>query len=392
MKNNESKKYKINIEIENRLKYNLEKYNILLSKYEKENNLGGIKENNVNNELDYYIEMNDYIIFKNINNKSIISKTENIITGAIINYDKFCDCKLKNLVFVNCSFYGTVFSNCSFKNVVFDKCDFSDPSGFIALFKEDCSFSECSFKNCNLEKSIFINTSFDKTKFILSNLKSSILKENNIKDIIISDCDMRSIKIIESRMECLLFEDEFLTKLDEESFIDEIFIGKGDKDLEKIYKIYKDISTKFEANRLPNKAGEYYYLYKMLENKTLRGLDKIKSYIYWMLCGYGEKPTYALITSIEIVLVFTLLYMFTGLSIGAEIIDYDILILKDLPSSELVLDFLRSLYFSVVTFTTVGYGDITPIGYSVFLSGIEMFLGVTMVGIWTATLARKITR
>lgn len=392
MNNNENKKYKINIEIENRLRYNLEKYNILLKKYEKENNLYSIKENTINEQLDYCIEINDYIIFKNISNKSILSKSENIITGAIINYNKFSECKFKDLVFVNCSFYGTIFSDCTFENVVFEKCSFFDLSGFITLFKDNCSISECVFKNCNLEKSIFINTSLYKAKFILSNLKYSILKETNIKSMIISDCDMRNIKIIDSKMEDLLFEDEFLTKLDEESFIDEMVIDKGNKDLEKVYKIYKDLSTKFEANRLPNKAGEYYYLYKMLENKNLKGLDKIKSYIYWMLCGYGEKPTYALITSIEIVLIFTLLYMFTGLSIGTEIIDYDILILKELPSSGLLLDFLKSLYFSVVTFTTVGYGDITPIGYSVLLSGIEMFLGVTMVGIWTATLARKITR
>ena len=49
------------------------------------------------------------------------------------------------------------------------------------------------------------------------------------------------------------------------------------------------------------------------------------------------------------------------------------------------------LYVSSV-FTTVGYGDITPVNISIFLSGVEMFLGLTMMGIWTATLARKITR
>ena len=49
-------------------------------------------------------------------------------------------------------------------------------------------------------------------------------------------------------------------------------------------------------------------------------------------------------------------------------------------------------YFSLATFTSVGYGDIFPIGYSILLSCLEMILGVTMMGVWTATLARKITR
>ena len=73
-------------------------------------------------------------------------------------------------------------------------------------------------------------------------------------------------------------------------------------------------------------------------------------------------------------------------------ISYKDVSLQGFPYQSLYKDFMKSLYFSIVTFTTVGYGDITPIGYSVLLSGIEMLLGVTMVGIWTATLARKITR
>ena len=54
--------------------------------------------------------------------------------------------------------------------------------------------------------------------------------------------------------------------------------------------------------------------------------------------------------------------------------------------------YFDALYYTIITFSTVGYGDITPIGASIMLSGFEMILGVTMVGVWTATLARKITR
>ena len=84
--------------------------------------------------------------------------------------------------------------------------------------------------------------------------------------------------------------------------------------------------------------------------------------------------------------------MSTGLSINGVDIKYVEVLSKGFPIENLISDFINSLYFSIVTFTTVGYGDITPINISVFLSGVEMFLGLTMTGIWTATLARKITR
>ena len=112
---------------------------------------------------------------------------------------------------------------------------------------------------------------------------------------------------------------------------------------------------------------------------------KFKDYKY-------ERPTFALISSMEIVLIFSIIYMFSGLCINERIIHYNLNILFYLPRKLMYVDFIDCFYFSLVTFTSVGYGDIFPIGYSVLFSCIEMILGVTMVGVWTATLARKITR
>lgn len=84
--------------------------------------------------------------------------------------------------------------------------------------------------------------------------------------------------------------------------------------------------------------------------------------------------------------------MFTGLSINGATVNYMEAFSYGLPERNVITDFMSSLYFSMVTFTTVGYGDITPLNLSIFLSGVEMFLGLTMMGIWTATLARKIIR
>ncbi|MEF9991166.1 MAG: pentapeptide repeat-containing protein [Romboutsia sp.] len=317
----------------------------------------------------------------------------NIINKVYIEHVKLENRKFKNTIFEDCNFYGSEFLDCSFNNIIFKNCGFIDRNNNSTIFNDGCKFINCSFETCNMEKIIFKNVEIKNTKFILSGLKQATLASSNIQSIYIKDCDMRGFKLITSTIDTMEFEDEFLTKLDKDTFIDKIIFNKKEVDFyDKIAKIYEDIASKFEANRLLNKSGEYYYLSKKAEYKTLKGLDKIKSYIFWMLCGYGERPTYALITSVEIVLIFTIMYMFTGLDVGIDRINYDIELLTRIQLNDVFFDFMRSLYFSIVTFTTVGYGDITPTGYSLLLSGIEMFLGVTMVGVWTATLARKITR
>ena len=204
---------------------------------------------------------------------------------------------------------------------------------------------------------------------------------------------IKSFSMINSKVYKLEFDDEFVTKLNENTFFDKFICRDKNKEYyASISKTYKNIASQFESNRILNISGEYHYLYKCSQSKTLEGFSKFKSKIFWLTCGYGERPTYALITSLEIVLIFAIIYMFTGISIGDRLINYNLTSFSILEKKLILVDFLESLYFSLVTFTTVGYGDIIPIGTSIILSSIEMILGVTLVGIWTATLARKITR
>jgi len=60
---------------------------------------------------------------------------------------------------------------------------------------------------------------------------------------------------------------------------------------------------------------------------------------------------------------------------------------------EFLIDFLYSIHFSIVTFCTVGYGNLVPHGMvSMFVANLEIIAGVIMVAIWTSTLVRKMTR
>lgn len=354
---------------------------------------------NTDINIDYDIDNFNEIAIRKIENKDIENINEKYngkpknITNMSFKYNVFKGCNFNNIKFYNCKFIGNIFYNCKFKNISFENCDFYTSQDDINIFNSKTSFMNSYFKNCNIEKSVFQNISLNNIYFIHSNMKNIIFNDIYMDKVCISDCDCRSLKIINPEINELKFDDSFLTKFDEYTFIDEIKVNKNyKKTYETAFKVYREFATKFEANRLIDNSDEYYYRSKVMENKYLTGNKKMKSYIYWLLCGYGERPTYALITSIEIVLVFAIIYMITGLNMGGYVIDYTMMLEFGIAMPNLIPDFMKSLYFSIVTFTTVGYGDITPVGMSVFLSGLEMLLGVTMVGVWTATLARKITR
>ena len=398
LRNIEKIKKNINIELENRIDNHKKNYYSELKSY----NSGFFKYKNntsekstLNIEEDYHIDDRQKILFTNIENKTIKgseSKDLNIISYLKLEYNNFKKCKFKDLIFKDCIFNGNTFVKCVFENVLFENCRFYKSEN-INIFLDECIFINSVFKNSNLESIVFKDSRINNLKFIESTLENAIFSNMYISNNKISDCNCKGLKIIDSSIEKFKFEDKNITKLDEYVFIDTIKLDKKyKKSYEEASKVYKNISKKLKENNLVNHASEYYYLSKCIENKSLTGMDKAYSTMYWLLCGYGERPTYALITSLEIIFAFAFLYMFTGLCIDGVNVSYGDIFSTGFPQRNMITDLMSCLYFSIVTFTTVGYGDITPINVSVFLSGVEMFLGLTMTGIWTATLARKITR
>ena len=317
-------------------------------------------------------------IDKQLVNKSRIEENSLKVIKSYVSFDLnknlnvVKDLNLNNIKFKNINFESIEFKNCSFENSIFI----------------NCKFNKLSFINCNMQHAIFKDLNIVKLTTDYSILKKSIISKCNINKMMVKDCDLKSFKFIESNINYFEFDDSLVSRFNEETFFDK----SGFKNQENSYKFFRDIAYKFQQNNLLNHYGEYFYIYKSIERNTLKGLSKFKSIAFWLICGYGERPTYALITSLELIFMFTILYLEFGLSLENEIISYTQIYLENKPFTLAINDFIRAFHFSIVTFTTVGYGDVTPIGYSILLSGVEMFLGVTMVGIWTATLARKINR
>ena len=91
--------------------------------------------------------------------------------------------------------------------------------------------------------------------------------------------------------------------------------------------------------------------------------------------GYGEKPLRPLLVGLGVVLVCGFgFWIFKGIE-------------PNPPCS-----IWSSLYFSVVTFTTLGYGDLQPTPGMRWLSALEASLGAALMALFVVALARRFTR
>lgn len=111
---------------------------------------------------------------------------------------------------------------------------------------------------------------------------------------------------------------------------------------------------------------------------------------------YGESPRRVVATSLAVILGFGVVYPFVG-GIETTTAETEAFRLADwlsLPVGDGTARIVfENLYFSAVTFTTLGYGDIQPGSDTTkLLASIESLLGALLMALLVAVLARRITR
>lgn len=109
---------------------------------------------------------------------------------------------------------------------------------------------------------------------------------------------------------------------------------------------------------------------------------------------YGTSPWRVVATSLLLIVVCAGLFPLTGgiREIGTDTaITYEINDPTDTPGPVLVRTFLKSLYFSVITFATLGYGDIQPVGgWARAVASIETLLGSLLMALLVFVLTRSV--
>ena len=263
------------------------------------------------------------------------------------------------------TFYGADFSG----DAYFSNADFGGYTSFIATkfngdanfrgtkFNGDANFGTADFGGDALfdstdftGKATFSHTEFNKVSFRMSRFTNVSFKESDF-----------------NRMKVEWFSLKGALVFDGPTYI-------------KLIKIFREIEQFEDAD------AAYYQYRRLSQAKKKWSFSKLMDVVAWVSCGYGVKPGYPLIWAFVLIMVFTLVY-WRGKGIKR---------LKENDGDKNRVSrwaaFYNAFYFSVVTFTTVGYGDWYPEDRYRIVVMIEGVLGWLLLALFIVTLANVMIR
>jgi len=294
---------------------------------------------------------------------------------------------------------------------------------------QDAEFARAHLKNVYLQ-----GASLQRSNFRESNIENANLEDANLEDAILRGANLKGADISNANLHNA---DTFNTKIEgiknlRYAKIDDVLISERKADdryhngayeealrlYDESITMYIDFKNYFNGEGLYNRSGQYYVREwivkgkiqrtstkiegeKLKENKFLRYylpmsfdkrnsklftiLSRIESWGNWGLnkllfhtARYGESPARVLGTSLMMILLYALVYWYVGgISMG---------------DASFIPSFKESLYFSAVTFTTLGYGDYQPKFDYQLLAISEAFLGAFILAFFVVVVSRKLIR
>ena len=255
-----------------------------------------------------------------------------------------------------------------------DLVNHNNKQGFKLCYSDlyRCDLSEAHLFNLDLTGS-----SLMKAKFNQTNLNCATLHKVN----------MLGLQLDHVKMDHIRWDDTVIQEINA--------LKEKDKHvrldlLEQAEEIYRCLRKATEAQGLFESAGNFFK-----REMTMRRLQmpkysgkRVLSKLVDLFCGYGEEPSRVVIFSLLIILTFSLIYFSLGITDGANTIQFS----SDLSLFENLKNITYTTYFSVVTFTTLGYGDLTPTGWARSFAAIEAFLGSFTLALFVVVFVKKMTR
>lgn len=270
----------------------------------------------------------------------------------------------------------------------------------------ESAFTHADFTGADLRATDFSGANLRHATFENTNAMHADFNATNLEGAIMEDTDLRGANLREARLNETVFTDVHIdpqTNFGPRAVYEmndvEPDTGAETHPLRAAAWMYRELQQVYRENSLPKRTRQSYRHEKDArrrlaweQNDYLTAFKRELS--RWVML-YGSSPYRILAVSAIIIVMSAMLYPITGglqVSKGEQIITYHIDEPTEASRFWLAHVFFRSLYFSIVTFVTTGYGDMQPIGmWTRLLANVEMILGSLLLALLVFVLARSVT-
>jgi hypothetical protein len=154
-------------------------------------------------------------------------------------------------------------------------------------------------------------------------------------------------------------------------------------DLQRALRMYRRAIAAFEACGHFDEARDLAYHVSKLRlwqggELGLSAARRAELFVFWLVAGFGLRPLRVLGTAVWAIVGFALYFWAVG-GVATQ-------------TGEPVGGFVSALYFSGVTFSTVGYGDFVPTPHTRLVAMCEALVGAFTIGLFVVVLANRVRR
>jgi hypothetical protein len=221
-----------------------------------------------------------------------------------------------------------------------------------------CAADNITCKNLTLALPLFMNST-------LTNLR---IENSTIQQWRFWECEVTG-DIISSKLRSVSIHGGNFTPYFRDTHLIDVEAEHKGLSHSNFHTTYSNLKKIYSDQGVDSKASEYFIKERELSreySKKFNYLVKSIGYYYW---GYGKKPANVIYYSIGAILLCSIIYFFFQSN----------LLPKDDNKS-----FMDCIYYSTITFTTLGYGDILPTGGLRIIALLEAFFGALSIGFLVA--------
>nr|WP_255840531.1 ion channel [Pseudomonas benzenivorans] len=216
------------------------------------------------------------------------------------------------------------------------------------------------------------------------------LRHANLHCADLRDCNLLGIRLDGARLDNVIWDRQLLQERKGRELYHRGNVAAALELFQEAEETYRNLRLHLERAGLFEQAGMFFHREMVVRRLQMPrySWQRLLSWLVDLFSGYGEKPLNVVLFSLGLIGLCGLLYFLVGVNQGDHRLGLDL----DQGLLDNLGDLLDCLYFSVVTFTTLGYGDISPHGLARPLAAFEAFVGSFTMALFVVVFVKKMTR